>query len=272
MIEPKNLFTRITIALLGIPAVIGLIFLGGIYLTIFLIVVSSIALWELFDLLNNKGLPPGRYTTILAGIILLLTAGLNPDMIKYAVPLITVMLLLTILIGDIRNSVRNIASSIFSTVYIPLNLSFILLLRQIEPAGFHLTLIMIVTVWVCDTFAYSFGSWLGRRPLAPKISPNKSITGGIAGFAGSLLTVYIFYVFKFIPVDISLIKILGLGALIGIFTQIGDLIESVIKRDMEVKDSGSILLGHGGVLDRFDSIIIVSPVVYFYTIFVLSNL
>lgn len=269
MTKKTVLLTRIAIALVGIPVMIGLIFLDGPYLTGFLVIVSTLALLELFKLLNNKGIPPNETTTILAGIILLITAGFKPAYMKYAVPLIVIILLLTILMGDIKYSVKSLSSSIFSTVYIPLNLCFILFLRDIPRLGFELTIMAFVTVWCCDTFAYFFGSWLGRKPLAPKISPKKSINGAIAGFTGSILTVCIFYFINFLPANISLIAVIGFGALIGIFTQVGDLIESVIKRDMEVKDSGSILLGHGGVLDRFDSLIIVAPVVYLYTIIIL---
>jgi len=269
MSKPKTLLTRISIALLGIPIVLGLLYLGGIYLTIFLILVSTLALRELFDLLSNKGLPPNRYTTIISGIILLLAASLNAGIIKYVVPLIIIMLLLTILMGNVKDSVKALSASIFSTVYIPLNLCFIVLLRQIPEIGFQLTILTFITVWACDTCAYFFGSWLGRKPLAPKISPNKSVVGAIAGFAGSILTVFLLSIFKIVPDNLNLLQGLGFGLVIGIFTQIGDLIESVIKRDMEVKDSGSILLGHGGVLDRFDSIILVAPVVYLYSILIL---
>ena len=268
MNSQKKLITRITIALLGIPIVVGLVYLGDIYLTIFLIIVSSLALRELFKLLNNKGIPPNKFTTIFCGVILLLVAGLQPNYVKYAVPFIIIILLLTILLGNIKYSVKSLSSSIFSVVYVPINLCFLLLLRRLNTIGFELTLMTFITVWTCDTFAYSFGSWLGHKPLAPKISPKKSIIGAIAGFFGSILTVTLLYFFNFLPPEITFLSILGFGALTGIFTQIGDLIESVIKRDMEVKDSGSILLGHGGVLDRFDSLLIVAPVVYLYSILI----
>lgn len=231
-----------------------------------MIIIFVLGLSELYDLLDNKGIPPNKYTTILAGIIILITAGLQPGLVKFIIPLIVIILLLNILIGNIKNSVRSLSSSIFSTVYIPLNLGFILLTRQLPEVGFKITLTTFVTVWACDTFAYFFGSWLGKKPLAPKISPNKSIIGAIAGFIGSIVTVTLLYLFKILPNNISLIKIIGIGILIGVFTQLGDLIESIIKRDMDVKDSGSILLGHGGVLDRFDSILIVAPVVYLYSL------
>jgi len=120
-----------------------------------------------------------------------------------------------------------------------------------------LLLMMLATVWVGDTFAYYFGTKWGRHKLAPMVSPNKSWEGAAAGFLGSLLVAVAFYLWR--P-EAAFVALLPLAAITAVAAQVGDLVESMVKRAAGVKDSGSLLPGHGGVFDRIDALLFAAPV------------
>ena len=129
-----------------------------------------------------------------------------------------------------------------------------------NPGG-RLIIAALVMVWFCDTFAYFGGSTLGKHKLAPAVSPNKTWEGAISGLIGAVAGgATAFYLFGS-PV-MALNEYLMLGALVGVFGQVGDLAESMIKRDAGVKDSSSLLPGHGGILDRFDSLLFTLPLLW----------
>lgn len=133
-----------------------------------------------------------------------------------------------------------------------------------------LTIIAIlVSIWMCDTMAYFGGITMGKHKLFPRVSPGKTWEGAVWGFVGALITMIIFQHY-FLPY-IKLHQAIIIGILIGVFGQIGDLIESLLKRDAGVKDSSGLIPGHGGVFDRFDSLIFVSPMLYLYIDFVVLS-
>jgi len=128
---------------------------------------------------------------------------------------------------------------------------------------------ILASIWMCDTMAYFGGLTMGKHKLFPRVSPNKSWEGAVWGFAGAVATMVIFRS-TLLPY-LALHQALIIGVMIGVFGQIGDLIESLLKRDAGVKDSSSIIPGHGGVFDRFDSLIFVSPMLYLYIDFVVLS-
>ena len=128
---------------------------------------------------------------------------------------------------------------------------------------------ILVSIWMCDTAAYFGGLSMGKHKLFPRVSPNKSWEGAVWGFVGALLTMIIFQHY-FLPY-LKLHQAIVIGIIIGVFGQIGDLIESLLKRDAGVKDSSELIPGHGGVFDRFDSLIFVSPLLYLYIDFVVLS-
>jgi phosphatidate cytidylyltransferase len=155
-------------------------------------------------------------------------------------------------------------------VYVAGLLGHLLLLRGLDDVlGFKLAVLTMALIWIGDTGAYFVGMALGKRPLAPKISPKKSMEG-LAG--GALFTLAAaFLIARFWIWELSAWQALAIGLGVVIFGTLGDLFESLIKRDAGVKDSGSLLPGHGGVLDRFDSMMFALPFVYwFYRIFVIG--
>lgn len=156
--------------------------------------------------------------------------------------------------------------SFFGFFYVSVMLSFIYKIRMVEEYGQYLVWLVFICSWVCDTSAYCVGILLGKHKLAPKLSPKKSIEGSIGGVAGSALVgaVYGYILRNVILTDISPILLFAfIGAVGAVISQIGDLAASAIKRNYEIKDYGKLIPGHGGILDRFDSVIFTAPVIYF---------
>ena len=128
---------------------------------------------------------------------------------------------------------------------------------------------IFASIWMCDTLAYFGGLSMGRHKLFPRVSPNKSWEGAAWGFLGSIATMILFqqYLLPYLQMHQAIV----IGVIVGVFGQIGDLIESLLKRDANVKDSSELIPGHGGVFDRFDSLIFVSPILYLYIDFVVLS-
>lgn len=151
------------------------------------------------------------------------------------------------------------ALSFFGACYTGIPLSFVVLIREMQ-FGIYLAPMIIVSVWAADSFAYLGGSLLGRHKLAPVISPKKSWEGFIAGTLGSIVVWFILPVFTHNPYSIWVAVFVG--TLISVASLVGDLFESRVKREAHVKDSGTLLPGHGGILDRLDSTLLVSVVMF----------
>ena len=129
---------------------------------------------------------------------------------------------------------------------------------------------MLLSVWACDSAAFYFGSKFGNKKILPHISPNKTWVGTFAGYLSAILFVFLFQVFYKSFFDCNIFTysdVLILGTIFGIVGQLGDFFESMIKRELNIKDSGTILQGHGGVLDRFDSLLFVIPTFYLFLLY-----
>jgi phosphatidate cytidylyltransferase len=174
---------------------------------------------------------------------------------------------------DLKTYVGASSTTIFGVVYIALTLSCLLPLRftplghvslckgtSDDAVGRNLLLLLFLVIWAGDTFAYLVGRTIGRKMLFPSISPKKTLEGSVAGFAGSLLVAWGFALLFWQTA--SLKKVILLAALVALFGQIGDLAESAMKRGADLKDSGSVLPGHGGLLDRVDSLLFGAPVLW----------
>jgi phosphatidate cytidylyltransferase len=163
-------------------------------------------------------------------------------------------------VGDI------IQKQVQGIVYIPLLLSFLVMIRR-EPDGMTWIFILLAIIFAGDISAYYVGSYLGRHKLNPAVSPGKTIEGAVGGLAGNLLagTVGIFF---FLP-SLSWATAIVFFLAAGIAGQVGDLFESELKRSSSIKDSGGLLPGHGGFLDRIDALLFASPVAYFFKMYIL---
>jgi phosphatidate cytidylyltransferase len=154
---------------------------------------------------------------------------------------------------------------LFGLLYIPYLLGYLVLLRN-HPLGWQWIMLIMFIVMGGDSAAYFIGCRFGRRKLYPAVSPNKSVEGAVGGIAGSIVGVIAAKMIYFS--EIAIADALVAAVLIGAISQTGDLFESLLKRSCGVKDSGSIFPGHGGILDRLDSILFAAPVAYYYAVFV----
>jgi len=160
---------------------------------------------------------------------------------------------------------EQIMAAFFCVLYAPVMFSFIYRIRMTE-YGVYLVWMVFIASWISDTFAYFTGMLLGKHKLAPVLSPKKSIEGSIGGVIGSALAGALFgYLFATkVGQEINLIVVCAvLGALGSVISQIGDLAASAIKRNHDIKDYGNLIPGHGGIMDRFDSVIVTAPIIYF---------
>jgi phosphatidate cytidylyltransferase len=163
-----------------------------------------------------------------------------------------------------KHNLIDISLTIFAIFYVVFLISFVILTRNLENGEYYIWLVFI-GAFATDTFAYFTGRLIGRVKIIPEISPKKTVEGSIGGVIGciAVTVVYGFIINKYIG-NIHIINFIILGILNGVISQIGDWSASAIKRFVNVKDFGKIMPGHGGVLDRMDSILFVAPVVYFY--------
>ena len=159
--------------------------------------------------------------------------------------------------------------ALFGIVYVAVMLSFIYLTRELPGGKFHVWLIFLCS-WGCDTCAYCVGMLIGKHKMAPKLSPKKSIEGGIGGLAGAALlgALYALAINKWGGASAGVGEYALICFVGGIISMIGDLAASAIKRDSGIKDYGTLIPGHGGILDRFDSIIFIAPVIYYLTVMI----
>ena len=263
----SELTRRILVATFGIPVLVITTYLGGWYFFAVLLLISVVAQWEFYRMQLEKAIVPQSVTGIIVGVALL--TGIETRQ-WYATGAVLVLGMMASMAGEMFRRHKNVSSNIGVTLlglfYIPFFLGTLLYLRdltdrllpEIPRAGFRFVMMMFVTIWICDTFAYMFGKKIGKHKLYQKVSPNKTVEGGIAGVIGSLLVLGIIKLSGILPLDWFQAVLFGL--VFGIIGQLGDLVESWFKRDVGVKDSSTLLPGHGGMLDRFDSIIFVSPV------------
>lgn len=257
---------RVLSALIGIPVLIFLMYTGGIPLLIFVIILASLALFELHRLLEKMNLQIHLMLLYGSGLIFPIIAFLAPAENRES--LLFVGLILYLLIHLVllvlffpKYGLSDLGASYLGSCYISVLFSFLILIRKIEPYGFQILLLIFILTWACDIGAYFIGTRFGHRRFCPAVSPHKTVEGAVGGLASSLVVAYLFYLF--FPI-LSVKVILLLAFTIGLVVQLGDLVESAIKRMASVKDSGSIIPGHGGILDRFDSILFSAPVAYFF--------
>jgi phosphatidate cytidylyltransferase len=163
--------------------------------------------------------------------------------------------------------------ALFAFFYLTFGFGSLILIRdsgvvaQAQAGGW--LLFLFGTTWIVDTAAYFCGWKFGRAKLSPAVSPNKTIVGFIGGFAGALLSAGIFN-FLFLA-EVGFLRLIGPAVVVALFGQLGDLVESIFKREMGKKDSSDLIPGHGGVLDRFDSILFAAPALYLYLKYIFSG-
>lgn len=238
------------------------LYVGGMVWTFFASVVALISLAEFYGMLSRKFKVSKGIGFLTSGLIIFSASeGIHPVSLVLT---LSVSAFVVLFVEIIRRQLRgesfaiwNMGGTISGIVYITIPWTFMILLRRL-PGGGLLLLAMFIATWSCDVAAYLIGSRWGRNLLCVNVSPNKTWEGFIGGFSAALLSgVLLAFILEIPP-----IPFLYVGIICGFAGQLGDLAESVIKRESWVKDSGSLIPGHGGVLDRFDSTLINGLLVY----------
>ncbi|MBN1449144.1 MAG: phosphatidate cytidylyltransferase [Bacteroidetes bacterium] len=306
----NNTRTRVLVAVIAIPGILALAWVGGYAWALFVAAVLVASVLEFSGLARVKGASPQTGLMIVTGLLLLLVflherlSRDIPALVGGGIPwplqwqafiwvllLFLPVLLLMELFRGRPAPLLNAATTVLGTLYLGLFLGTTVGIReiftvrefhvgpifgtadltadqlaQLDAWGGFTVIALLVTIWMCDTAAYFGGRAMGRHKLFPRVSPNKTWEGALWGAAAALGTMA---AARVLVLDyLSLSEALVIGGIVGVLGQLGDLVESLLKRDAGVKDSSQLLPGHGGVLDRFDSLLFVSPAAFLYLDFV----
>ncbi len=292
----SELFKRILVAMIGIPLTVLLIYAGGIAFTVAVAIISSMAIIELFKFFSKKGVYPYVKTAIFTNVLLFsftyfyIEDAVSDEHGKLLFPALLIAIIILFLMTGLwsrkPNTTLNIMSSLGGLLSISLTFIFLILLRQysdiyiltqgelslsgnlIAGREAEFLLSLLIAIWLCDTAAYFVGKSIGKHKLFPSVSPKKTWEGAVGGFLGAVAGFYLCANLPLLLDGFPLSHTIIIGVIIGISGQLGDLAESKLKRDTGIKDSSAILPGHGGILDRFDSIMFVIPSVFIYLYFV----
>lgn len=266
--------TRAITAFFFTIVMLGSMYLGKHVFTAFYLVLSVAALLEFYTLIKASGISPHRILGLLAGAFLfLLTAGYFYGEYEAGFLLLIVPFVFSVFIMELYKKSKipftNIAYTFVGFVFVTAPFCFFYALGFLNDGGIfsnHLPLAFLLMLWANDTGAYLFGVKFGKTRLFERHSPKKSWEGF---FGGILVSVIVAYLVSLCFTEISFAVWAGMAILISCVGTLGDLVESMLKRSMDVKDSGNLLPGHGGVLDRFDGLLLAAPVVYSYLYLVL---
>jgi phosphatidate cytidylyltransferase len=265
---------RVITAAIGVPLIILAIWFGDPWIAIFIAAAALASTYEFYRMANLDRREPLLYLGLLWTLALVLSPHYqDSNLLPVAITVAVLVSLVCLLFRTSREKAFNQwAWTIAGALYVGWMLSYWLNLRGLED-GRNWVYLAMLTTFANDTSAYFIGRARGRHKLAPAISPAKTSEGAIGGLGGAVVgAVVIATVLRLISADLGVPfafrywQIIVLGFVVGLVAQLGDLVESLLKRQMGVKESGNLLPGHGGVLDRFDSLIFVGAVVYYYVL------
>ena len=287
-------WTRILSGIVAISLALGMIILGGWYFTFGIGIVIFLGQLEYFRLVRAKGIEPAGKTTLVLSQLLLIIATVAPNLTDAMFPLAGSLICFYLLFQPKMATIADISSSILGlfyggylpTYWVRLRVSLPNSINQSNlpldgywpnswadisqfPPSLTLTFLVMACIWAADIGAYTMGKSFGRTRLSD-ISPKKTVEGAVFGIVGSLIVAEMgAWYFHFPAWELSG---LILGVLIGVTSLLGDLTESMMKRDAGVKDSGQLIPGHGGILDRTDSYVFTAPLVYYFVTLLLPLL
>ena len=256
-----NALSRLVVAAAGIPVVLGVLYLGGWWLYALASLIAIVALHEYWLLTRPLSpLSPAGYIGALLGLVGAELGGL-PWMVGGVLTAFPLAFALKGISASRQTPTASISATVMGAVWIGCGLGLLLLLRDLH-RGRLAAFAVLLAVWAGDTLAYLGGRLLGRHRMAPNTSPGKTWEGFIFGTAA---TIFVAFVTLYSDRDtyLSISEAVVLGAVIAVAAPLGDLFESMLKRDAGVKDTGHLLGGHGGMLDRLDAILFAAPAAYF---------
>ncbi len=258
--------------LVALPFLIYLVYLGGMPFILLVGIACVCSLWEYFRIISNadrsrmyNAVTIWGYLVSIAILISAHIAGPGSVLGLIALNLVLAGVFSVFIYKSNPAVIEIIQKQILGIVYIPLSLSFLVVIRH-EPGGMTWIFLLLAIIFAGDISAFYVGSFIGRHKLSPAISPGKTIEGAAGGLVANLIAGSIGKFFFFPALDWS--AALLFFALAGIAGQVGDLFESEMKRSSQIKDSGGLLPGHGGFLDRIDALLFASPVAYLFIVFI----
>ena len=263
---------RITSALLGFPLVVIILTFGNKYVVdIFLAIIACISMQEYMNAISKDAKPIrwlGYISCIFIAFIHIIPQYIPEpilnNIIILAIPILLLVLFTTIVATNMRINFKDVSYTLFGIVYIVTCIAFIAKIRGLEH-GNWLVWFAIIAAWASDTFAYFIGKRFGKHKFS-KVRPKKSVEGCIAGVIGAVIValIYTYAVNEITSLNFSYIYITIITAILSIIGQIGDFAASSIKRYVDVKDYSNLIPGHGGMLDRIDSLMFLSPFAYVF--------
>ena len=270
----SNSITRVIVAVLSIPLILAVCYFGKYYFLFFALGIALISFYEFSNMAKNKGINLNLWLGFAGIIFIVLNQYFHFSFDHYYFLILFVVIVSIIeLFRNNGSAIFNLSATLFGVIYMGLFEAALIALRefylpleeQYSNGGF-LIISIFASIWVCDSAAYYGGTAFGKHKLFLRVSPKKSWEGAVFGFVFSVLTM-IFA--KIIVLDfLDWNTIIALGVIVGIIGQLGDLVESLLKRDAQIKDSSNILPGHGGVFDRFDSLLLTAPTILLYLTYV----
>ena len=270
------MLVRIITGIIGIAAAAFVIQTGGAVFAGFTLLLMLLAWFEYARAFSERGMGIALVTGFIALVAMWYAAWQKPELLVLACPLIVLVMLLESVLMRSSTTIMDALASGAGLIYIGFPFTCLLQLRGMLPEtvfdteissftfGCVFVWIMFIGTWASDTFAYFTGTAIGRHKLCPSISPNKTIEGFMGSVIGTTAVVAGLGYYLNLPLQ----EMAVLGLLIAIFATLGDLVESVAKRYVGIKDSGNIIPGHGGVWDRFDSVLFTAPLVFYFVQFV----
>lgn len=258
----SNLWSRILVGIVGLPLVLGMVWLGGWYLCVLLVAASLVALHELYWMTRPlRPLVAAGYGGGVLGIVGAQTGGLTWMLGGF----LAVFVLSFVLNGIAETrapATFAVSATVLGAAWIGFGLGHAMLLREIPKHAQLATFTVLLAVWAADTAAFFVGRVVGRHKLAPTLSPGKTWEGFVAGSAAGIFVTFV-ALYSDKKTFLTVWQTIVLGVVIVLAAAVGDLFESALKRDMQVKDTGRLLAGHGGMLDRVDSLLFAIPAAYY---------
>jgi len=263
---------RIITALIGLPSMVLAIIFGNKYIIgIGIAIVGIICMYEYFSVIKNVSKPikwVGYLSTILIVCAIALEKSKMITVATFSIPFFMLILFLQVIITNMKTNFKDVAYTFIGIIYISFFLMFIVLIRGMEHGKILMGYALIIS-WSTDIFAYLIGRKWGKHKFS-KISPKKSVEGSIAGIICATVTsvIYTFIISKYWQIQNQYIMVIILTFVLSIISQLGDFVASSIKRFVDIKDFSELLPGHGGMLDRIDSLIFILPFFYLICIYI----
>ena len=258
---------RILTTIIGLPIVAVILMIGNKFIIDFLMmIIAIICMHEYFNVIDKVAHPikwVGYLSTIIIAIVSVLSTEELMQTILFGIPIIILILFLKVIITNMETTFKDVSYTFLGICYITFFIMFLSLIRGLNNGNFILVYVVLVA-WSTDIFAYLIGKHFGKIHFS-KVSQNKTVEGCIAGIIGAIIigVLYTLICNQFINTGIdSYILIGGISLILSIISQIGDFAASSIKRFVDMKDYGNLIPGHGGMLDRIDSLIFIAPFAY----------